>query len=250
MPFATELLVVATALSNVQMAPAPRRPFSVGERAEYSVAYLVARGNASMEVLGIEPIRNRDAFRFRLTLEGGGLGYRLRDTSQSWVDTATFHSLRYYQDQEERGRDRVRRWEIFPDRQVYRDGTNPERPSVAAPLDDVSFLYFVRTIPLEVGATLEYSNYFRPESNPVRIRVLKRERIEVPAGRFNAVVLQPIIKTRGIFSESGRAQVWVSDDSARVILQIQTKMPVLGTLTMKLRNYRSASGEPFAPRRD
>ena len=31
--------------------------------------------------------------------------------------------------------------------------------------------------------------------------MLRKERVRVPAGTFNAIVLQPIIKTSGIFSE-------------------------------------------------
>ena len=45
-----------------------------------------------------------------------------------------------------------------------------------------SFLYFLRTIPLDVGETYTFDRYFRPDRNPVTIKVLRTERIRV-AGR-------------------------------------------------------------------
>jgi hypothetical protein len=56
------------------------------------------------------------------------------------------------------------------------------------------------------------------------IRVVRRERIVVPAGTFNAIVVQPEITTSGIFSKDGRAEVWFTDDSSRVLLQLKSKL--------------------------
>ena len=69
------------------------------------------------------------------------------------------------------------------------------------------------------------------------IRVLRRERVRVPAGTFNAVVVQPIIKTKGIFSEKGEAQVWLSDDDRRILLQVKSKLK-FGSLNLYLKSYR------------
>jgi hypothetical protein len=138
-------------------------------------------------------------------------------------------------------RERERRFEIMPDRGILLEEGKPQSTTVEAPLDDGAFLYFVRTIPLEVGQTYEFNRYFRPDRNPVTIRVLRREHIKVPAGEFDAIVVQPIIKTKGIFSEGGRAEVWLSDDADRIMLQMKSKLP-FGSLNMYLRSYeRGAS---------
>jgi hypothetical protein len=89
---------------------------------------------------------------------------------------------------------------------------------------------------LTVGQTYDFSRYFIPDRNPVRIRVLRRERVTVPAGTFNAIVVQPVIKTKGIFSEDGHAEVWFSDDSARMVLQIKSRL-AFGSLNLFLRSY-------------
>ena len=89
---------------------------------------------------------------------------------------------------------------------------------------------------LTVGQTYSFDRYFRPDRNPVRITVLRRERITVPAGTFDAIVLQPIIKTKGIFSENGHAEIWLSDDDRRIMLQLKSKLS-FGSLNLYLKSY-------------
>ena len=110
------------------------------------------------------------------------------------------------------------------------------------PLDEGGFLYFVRTIPLVVGQSYEFHRYFMPDRNPVRLKVLRKERVTVPAGTYNAIVVQPIIKTKGIFSEKGQAEVWLSDDSSRILLQVKSKLS-FGSLNLYLKSYTPPTGK-------
>ena len=217
-------------------------PFGVGERMDYEVRFGPVRvGAGSMEVAGIQVVRGREAWHTQFRVRGGTFFYKVNDLLESWIDTRTLESLRFVQDFEEGGRSRERRYEIFPDRRMYVDvGSGREEPSVAHPLDDGSFLYFVRTVPLEVGQTYSWNRYFRPDRNPVQVRVLRRERVKVPAGTFDAVVVQPIIKAKGIFSEGGQAELWLSDDERRIILQMKSKLS-FGSLNLFLRSYRPPS---------
>jgi uncharacterized protein DUF3108 len=145
--------------------------------------------------------------------------------------------LRFIQDYDEGGRSRERRYEIYPERAAYQEGGKQEQQSIREPLDDGSFLYFVRTVPLDVGKTYEFNRYFLPDRNPVIVKVLRRERITVPAGSFDAIVIQPIIKTKGMFSEQGEAQIWLSDDARRMMLQLKSKTKV-GSLNLYLKSQR------------
>lgn len=225
-----------------------RLPFAVGERAVYEVEYgVINAGRSSLEVSAIDTVRGRPAYRFAFVLDGGVrlLGLRVRDTMTSWVDTAKFESLRYVANQNELGKQRFRHYEIFGERGVYLERGREETATVAKPLDDISFLYFVRTLNLEVGRSYDFPNYFKPQSNPVILRVLRRERVKVPAGEFSTIVVQPIIKTRGIFSEGGKAEVWITDDSVRAIVQIKTSFGP-ARLNLKLRSFAPGK-RPSAP---
>ena len=200
-------------------------PYGVGERLEYDVRFGALHvGGGSMEVESVQDVRGRETWHTVFTVKGGTFFYRVNDRYESWIDTRSGNSLRFRQDLNEGSRDVERNFEIFPDRAVFTENGESEQPSVNNPLDDGSFLYFLRTIPLTVGETYTFDRYFRPDRNPVTIRVLRREHIKVPAGEFDAIVIQPIIKTKGIFSEGGRAEVWLSDDANRIMLQMKSKL--------------------------
>lgn len=211
-------------------------PWTVGEYLEYDVKFgAITAGSGRMKVVGMETVRGRPAWHLQFNVSGGiRFLYRVNDSYDSWLDVENLNSLRFIQDLSEGNRDRQRIYDIFPDRVSYLEHGKEERPSVPQPLDDASFFYFIRSIPLEVGKEYEFNRYFDPRSNPVIVRVLRRERIAVPAGEFEAVVLQPLIKTSGIFSEGGRAEIWLSDDKQRILLQMKSKLP-FGSLNLYLR---------------
>jgi hypothetical protein len=212
------------------------RPFVPGERLSYDVYFGVMKvGSGSMEVRGIDTVRGRPAYHTMFRLNGGIPFYTVDDVFESWFATDDLASLRFIQDQNEGTKERQHHYEIFPERRTYDDLTDekPEQPSVADPLDDGSFVYFVRTVPLDVGKTYEFQRYFKPDRNPVTIRVVRRERVKVPAGTFDAIVIQPVIKTKGVFSESGHAELWISDDERRVILQMKSQLS-FGSLDLHL----------------
>jgi hypothetical protein len=196
-------------------------------------------GSGSMEVRGIDTVRGRPTYHTTFRITGGIPLYSVDDVFESWFATDDLASLRFVQKQNEGSREREHRYEIFPERRTYDDLTDekPEQPSVADPLDDGSFVYFVRTVPLEVGKTYEFQRYFKPDRNPVKIHVLRRERVKVPAGTFDAVVIQPVIKTKGVFSEDGHAELWISDDEHRMILQMKSRLS-FGSLDLYLTSVR------------
>ncbi len=219
---------------------ATRIPFERGELLRYDVRFGKLRvGEGTMEVIDTEVIRGRDAWHTRFRIRGGIPFYRVDDLLESWIDRERFHSLRFVQDLEEGGRLRERRYEMYPERKAYQEGDDPEQPSVADPLDDGAFLYFVRTLPLEVGQVYRFDRYFRPDRNPVVVKVLGREVIEVPAGRFSTIVIQPVIKSKGVFSERGEARIWLSDDARRIMVQMKTKTKI-GSLNLYLTSARPA----------
>jgi uncharacterized protein DUF3108 len=243
------LLAIVAALTT--QTPAQQRatvPWQVGERLDYQIKFtFLNAGTGSMEVIGIEQIRGRDAWHTQFRLQGGKFGYDVAYLFDSWGDVTTLASMRFHSDADQNGKERVKRYEIFPDRSVFVEETpnangTAEQRSVQDPLDDGSFLYFVRTVPLEVGRTYEFQRYFRPDRNPVTIKVLKRERIKVPAGEFQAIVIQPIINTPGktLFSKGGNAQIWLSDDANRYVLQMKTNL-VVGSIGLYLKSVRPAS---------
>jgi hypothetical protein len=217
-------------------------PFRVGERAEYRVGYGVFRsvGTGSMEIAGIDTVRGHPTYHTKFRLRGGIPGARVNNTFESWLDVRGLFSRRFEQDTHEVRFKRRRTREFYPEERRWSGHTNDREESgelpTSAPLDDTSFLYFVRTLDLEPGKEYEFHNYWNPEGNPVRIQVLRRETVRVPAGRFETVVLQPLIRTSGMFSEGGEAEVYISDDDARILVMLRARVS-FGSLRLELQEY-------------
>lgn len=244
-------LPLAAAQLAAQVAEADARaPLQVGERLDYDVKFGALRvGNGSMEVRAVVDVRGRAAWHTVFSVRGGIPLYRVDDRMESWIDTSTFASLRTFKQSSEGKRRRTREIELYPERGVYVDAKQPdvERPSVGQPLDEGSFLFFLRTIRLVVGERYDFDRYFKPDRNPVTLEVVRRERITVPAGTFETIVVRPTIKTNGIFSQDGRAEVWLTDDDRHLVVQVKAKV-AFGSLSMYLRRYEPGGVATVASR--
>src|SRR5690349_26328 len=188
---------VETETSSVARA----KPFSVGEKLTYNAKVnFLHVGTGTMTVVGIDTVRGHTTYHTSFDVHGRMLFFSVNDHYESWFDTASMVSLRYRQDIDEGSYEAERTYEMFPDRKTFSENGKPEEPGVSMPLDDGSFIYFVRTLALDLGQSYEFDRYFKPDRNPVKLTVLRKERIRVPAGEFDAVVVRPGIKRKGIFS--------------------------------------------------
>lgn len=233
-------VVLAGLLTHGSAAPAPSAlpdyPFHVGERFQYSAKLGFLRlGTGWMTVTGIDTVRGSESFVFEFGLEASAPMYKSKNVMQSWTGTGDLISRRFRQDLVENGRERKRYYDIFPDSLLYTQEQRPgSKPSVAEPLDDAAFFYFLRTLPLEVGKTYRFERYFRKELNPVVIKVVKREKMKLPDDReVSCVVLNPVVGDEGLFAPRSQAMLWITDDVHRIPVQIRAKLP-FGTVTLRL----------------
>jgi hypothetical protein len=152
-------------------------------------------------------------------------------------------SLRFMQDQQEGSHTRYRDYHFFPEEGRWKRTDNGEEGTLATPLplDDLSFVYFARSLELEVGKVYRFNRYFKDSGNPVVIKVLGRGERTVPAGTFRTLVLQPIIRTKGLFGEGGKAELHLTDDARRLLVYLKTEVPGI-SMTMHLKSIRQ--GKP------
>jgi hypothetical protein len=215
---------------------------AAGERARYEMR-LAGRevGSGSLEVLGPEAVGGYTALRTRLQVSGGVLFARVNDTFESWIDPQRLFSRRFVQDQKELTNRRHRDYQLAPEQKTYRQADNGEDGTLSTnePLDDVSFLFYARTLPLHVGDVDTIPRYFK-QGHDVILRVLRKERVTVPAGTFETIVVQPTITNAGgLFGQGGQAEVYFSDDAARTLVMLKTKVPVVGSLSLHLKDFRA-----------
>jgi hypothetical protein len=227
--------------------PAPV-PFGVGEVMQFKLSasagwVLRGSGDAALRVEAVDTVRGAPAYRLAMSLKGSAVGglWKADNVQRSWLDVEHLFSHRFHQKINETKHKRDREYDFFPKELRYADLRVPGdtgRLATAIPLDDISLIYHVRTLPLTpTSPDISASRYFREDRNPIIVRVLRTERVKVPAGEFDALVVRPIIpKAGGLFEEGGNAEVWVSNDARRLILKIKAKMGIVSA-TMELQSY-------------
>lgn len=138
----------------------------------------------------------------------------LRDKSVFWIDRLTNRSLK----------------ESLPNSDV---------------VDILSGLYFLRNRPLTVGVPETLHIYDSDTYSAVPVDIVRRETVILPAFReVKALLLQPKLKTEGIFKRTGDVQIWLSDDQYKVPVKFVTSI-ALGQVTAELMSAESKSfGRP------
>jgi hypothetical protein len=248
------LSVPAAAAAEAEAAPeegpwarAARVPFGPGEHLEFSVNYNVLRaGTATLSVESIESYDGHDCYKLVSTARSNSVVstfFEVRDRVESLMDVQGLFTRRFEKHLKEGGyvKDEVVHFDYSTQRAYYADGDTVEiLPSTQ---DALSALYYARTLDLEVGKLVAFPDHSGKKNYPLRVRVLGKEKIRTPAGKFNCVVVEPRMKGEGIFKHKGRLTVWLTDDDRRMPVKMKSQI-VIGAITAEL--VRWSAGRPVA----
>ena len=117
----------------------------------------------------------------------------------------------------------------------YHNGqTYPIPPRVQ---DALSSFYYTRYQALPIGGSVVFDYHASRKSQPLEVRVLGREKISTPAGVFNCVAIEPILKAGGIFKAKGRLVIWLTDDERRMPVMMKSKVTI-GSISVVLTEAR------------
>lgn len=222
-------------------------PFAPGERLEYKVKLgIFERGDGYLAVESVDTVRGRLAYHLSMGIKGSMLFAKVNDSYQSWLDTRDLVSLHFVSDKHQVRYKSFKEFAIYPAEKRWQqlDENHADSMDTAQPLDELAFIFWLRTIPLEVGQTYTYDRYFMRKNNPVVIKVVRKETKEVPAGKFDCIVVQPVITNAGgLFGKGGNAELFFTDDAARRLVYMRSEVPVMGSLSLHLKTVQSGSSD-------
>ena len=216
--------------------------FGAGEKLVFSVQYgLITAGEATLEVRNIATIGGRPCYRIvsdARTNDFFSKFYQVRDRYESCMDTTELYTLRYEKHVREGKfkRDETVDFDQTTHRAKYKDKSVPIPPRTQ---DVLSALYYVRTLPLEVGQSISIANHTDRKNYPLLVKVHGREHIKVDAGEFDCLVVEPILRGPGVFTQKGRLTVWLTDDERRMPVLMKSKV-VIGHVAAVLKSYKVA----------
>ena len=239
MSLVTRLVIVLGALAALgNELPAQENsalPFRVGERLVYDGRVRGITGRGTMWIDGPVDVRGVPTYELHFDFAARVGPLTVSQKSTSWLDPERMAAMRFQKRERHLLTRREESVELFPDERLWRakDGESGASPTTA-PLDELSFIYFIRTLPFSSDSTLRFARHFDPERSPTFVRVLGREQVDTPAGSFGTVVVEMRVRDPQHYKGEGRIRFSISDDRCRLPVRIESTIPDAGTVVLTL----------------
>ncbi len=213
----------------------------VGETLTYDAKLGYLPIGAATATVGQAREQGADAFVFAFSGAGGPPGIRIQYELTSWTRSARFASLRFHRKLVQGNSVEEQRYQIVPDSSRYRlEGGGQDWVAPRDALDELAFMYYLRTAPLESGRSYTISRYFRSGYNPISVRVVGRESVTLfDNSSVPCFVLE--VTTRGT-----TMRVRLTDDARRLPVQVEVPM-TFGTVSLDLSRVSTVPGSSRSP---
>lgn len=229
------------------------KAFKEGEKLVFDVDYgFVTAGIATMEVPRIKRISGRNAYHVTFevnTVPSFDVFYKVRDRYETYIDTEGLFPWRFEQHIREGGY--TRDFSAFFDQRKGKAKTSEGEYEIPLYVNDiVSAFYFARTLDysgMKVNDRIKLQNFYKDKVYDLDVKYLGIETIEVPAGKFECIVVEPMVREGGLFKHEGNIVIWLTNDELKVPTKVRTKV-VIGYVEAKLTNYQGLAGQITAKR--
>lgn len=211
-------------------------PFAVGERLSYAVhAGPGMNGRGEMWIAGPVDVRGTAAMVLHSEITGGFGPFRVSDKTTSWIDPDRMMTLRFTKSERNPLGRHEEDVEFDPASQGWRaaDGRTGASPS-DQPLDELSFIYALRTLRIPEDGALVLNRHFDTERNPTVVRSLGRSSVTTPAGEFQVRDIEMRVRDARRYRGEGVIRISLSDDTCRRPVRIESTMPKAGTVVLTL----------------
>lgn len=222
--------------------------FSTGERLVFDVGYgFITAGEAIMSVPQYDTVAGNQCFKVMFQVNSTptfSWFYEVRDRYETYLDVEGIFPWRFEQHIKE-GKYRRDFSAQFDQVNHLAKTTEGEFPIPSYVHDIVSAFYFARTLDfskMRIGEKIHFQNFYKDSTYKLDVKFLGRQQIEVSAGTFNCLIVEPLAQEGGLFKSEGRALLWLSDDERKIPVKVSTKV-IIGSIEAELREYSGINGE-------
>jgi hypothetical protein len=225
----------------------PQTAFELGERLVYDVGYsFITAGEAVFSIPSLETVHGRDCYQVLFTVQSTptfSFFYKVEDRYETILDKRGIFPWRFTQ--------RVREGKYSYDFTAEFDQLNNIATTHAGTYaippyvhDVVSAMYYVRTLDYSKrrpGEKILLQNFYKDTTYQLAVKFLGYQQISVDAGRFNCVLVEPLIMEGGLFKSEGRIIIWMTNDERKIPVKVSTKV-LIGSIDAELREYSGMNG--------
>jgi hypothetical protein len=227
--------------------------FKEGEKLTFDVNYgFVTAGIAVMEIPKIKKISGREAYHVTFevnSVPSFDMFYKVRDRYETYIDVEGLFPWRFEQHIREGGY--TRDFSAFFDQRKGKAKTTEGEYEIPLYVNDiVSAFYYARTLDysnMKVNDLIHLQNFYKDKVYNLDVKFLGKEVVEVPAGKFDCIIVEPLVREGGLFKHEGNIIVWLTNDELKMPVKVRTKV-VIGYVEAKLTNYEGLAGELKAKR--
>lgn len=225
------ILVLGMALVLL-LAGTAKAGFDIPEKLDFDIRWLgIKAGESSLEVTTQEDGRIRIVSTAK-SAKWIDIIYKVRDRAVSLIGNSPDWQPVNYRLKTREGRRRKDREIIFGhdgNKALFVDHRKGEKKEYELPeriYDPLSAFYVVRGYDLEVGKSAYVPMFDSKRVYDVEVKVLKKERVKVPAGTFDTILVHPVMKSEGIFASKGEMYIWLTDDEKRIPVKLKAKVKI------------------------
>lgn len=224
------------------------KAFKEGEKLTFDIKYgFVTAGIATMHVQRTRRISGRNAFQIVFevnTVPSFDWIYKVRDRYETYLDVEGLFPWRF--EQHIREGSYSRDFSAFFDQRRGIAKTSKGEYEVPLYVNDIlSAFYIARTYDystMKINDVIKMQNFYKDKVHDLDVKYLGRERITVPAGTFDCIIVEPLVQEGGLFKSEGTIVIWLSDDELKIPVRVKTKV-IVGSIDAELSKFEGLAGK-------
>jgi hypothetical protein len=232
----------------------PNNAFREGEKLTFDVKYgFVTAGIASFEIPAIKKISGRNAYHITFevnTVPTFDSFFKVRDRYETYLDVEGIFPWRF--EQHIREGKFSRDFSAFFDQRKSIAKTSEGQFDIPKYVNDiVSAFYYARTLDysnLKIGDKIPLKNFYKNKVYDLDVVYHGKETIEVAAGKFECIMVEPLVQEGGLFKSEGSIMLWMTDDEAKMPVRVKTKV-VVGAINSDLTSFSGVYGKMTSKRK-